>query len=331
MSPPMQRTARTHRLRVLLACALAAAVTSCATSAPYRETSGRRGWHPFLRPAQRSPDRQLAYAGRLFAAGQTRAAMRQYRALIVRWPESPESATAQYQYAEHLYRTKDYEAAFDEYQKLFDRHAGFFPYLETLDRQFEIATHLMRTRKGRFLFLPGFAAPERAVPRFEKILANGPRWDRAAESQYLIGRAHEMALQYEEAIEAYMTTQQKHPESPFAEQASFGAAQCYFWLADENPSNDNIIESAWGALTLFLNKYPKSEHARVAAEYRQTVYRHRARLAYERAYFYDRVAHKPQAALLEYRALVGQFPHSDWTGLAQIRIEALAKIVETSP
>ena len=53
--------------------------------------------------------------------------------------------------------------------------------------------------------------------------------------------------------------------------------------------------------------------------------------AYDKARYYDLIAKKPKAALIAYRALVSQFPHSDWTGLAQIRIDALSKLVPPDP
>ena len=67
--------------------------------------------------------------------------------------------------------------------------------------------------------------------------------------------------------------------------------------------------------------------AEIVKGYRNTVLRQRAKLAYDKARYYDILAKKPKAALIAYRALVAQFPHSDWTGLAQIRIDALSKLV----
>lgn len=294
---------------------------------PYEETSGKRGWHPFLHPAEKNAANQLVFADQLLQAGRAKKAMKQYVALTVYWPESREAATAQYQYA-RLWdmKGKDYRA-FDEYQRLFNRYPGQFPYDEVLNRQFEIATNIMYRKKGKVLFFPGFTAPERAIPLFQAIMTNAPHWEKSAEAQYLMGRANELSLEYETAINDYMTVQNRYPDSHFAESASYQTAYCYYLLAQESPNNEQILDAAWAAMTLFLNYYPSSEKASVATEYRNTLYRMRAKIAYEKATYYDTIVKRQDSALIAYQSMVRQFPHSDWTGLAQIRIDALSNAV----
>lgn len=295
---------------------------------PYEETTSSKGWHPFLRAKRPDPTAQLEYAGQLEQEGRIKKALKQYRALVIHWPESDEAPLAQLQYARLLDQRKKYLNAFDEYQFLFDRYTGKFPYNELLDRQFEIARMVMDMRKGKFLFLPGFSAPERATPLFEKIIKNGPAGPNAAEAQYLIGVAHEANYEYEEAVVAYMATQHRYPESPSAEKAAFGQVRCYYLLAQEGPHNEEALENAWAAVTLFLNTYPASEDKATATSYRNVLYGQRAKAAYDKAIFYDRLAKKPKAALIAYETMVGLFPNSDWTALAQARIDELKQIVE---
>ena len=253
--------------------------------------------------------------------------MKQYVALTIYWPESKEAASAQYHYAKLWdMKGKDYRA-FDEYQRLFTHYPGQFPYDEVLNRQFEMATNLMYKKKGKFLFFPGFTAPERAIPMFQCILTNAPQWGKSAETQYLMGRANELSLEYEAAIDDYMTVQNRYPDSPFAESASFQTAYCYYLLSQESPNNEQILDAAWAAMTLFLNYYPSSEKASAATEYRSTLYKERAKMAYDKANYYDKIVKRPDSALIAYEGMVRQFPHSDWTGLAQTRIDALSNTV----
>jgi outer membrane protein assembly factor BamD (BamD/ComL family) len=324
----MQRAFLGLRNVLLMGCMLGLA--ACGTfgpSKPYQETNGKRGWHPFLHPAEKKPDAQLVFADQLRQAGRTKAAMKQYVALTVYWPESPEAAAAQYQYAKLWDRKGKDLRAFDEYQRLFNRYPGQFSYDEVLNRQFEIATNLMYRKKGKLLFFPGFSAPERAIPLFQAIITNAPQWKRTAETQYLMGRANELSLEYEAAIDNYMTVQNRYPDSAFAELSSFRTAYCYYLLAQESPNNEQILDAAWAAMTVFLNNYPSAEMAPVATEYRNTMYRWRAKIAYEKANYYDTIAKRPESALIAYESMVRQFPHSDWTGLAQIRIDALSNSV----
>ena len=319
-----------YRLRNVLLLIGLLALNSCAIfgrEKPYEETSGKRGWHPFLHPAEKNPADQLVLADQLLHAGRVKKAMKQYVALTVYWPESREAASAQYQYAKLWDAKRKEYRAFDEYQRLFNRYPGQFAYDEVLNRQFEIATNLMFRKKGKFLFFSGFSAPERAIPLFQAIMTNAPQWEKAAETQYLMGRANELSLEYETAINDYMTVQNRYPGSAFAEAASFQTAYCYYLLAQESPNNEQILDAAWASMTLFLNYYPTSEKAPIATEYRNTLYRQRAKVAFEKANYYDKVIKRPESALIAYQGMVRQFPHSDWTGLAQIRIDALSNTV----
>jgi len=323
----MQRTAKWISLIALVALLLPATV-SLAKEKPYEEKTGRRGWHLFLWPAKKNPQDQLVYAVSLQQAGETKSAMRQYLALVTYWPESTEAATAQYRYAQLVDGQDKYQDAFDEYQRLFERYPGQFPYDDVLDRQFAIANHLMNTRKGKVLFLPGFFAPERAIPLFQAIMTNAPQWEKSAEVQFLIGRANELSLDYENAIDAYMTAQQRYPTSPFAEKAAYGSAHCFYLLADETPNNQQILESAWASVTLFLQDHPKSANADEVTQWRSAILRMRAKLAYEKASYYDRIVKKPKAALIMYEAMLREFPHSEWTDEAKARIQALSQYGE---
>ena len=103
------------------------ALNSCAIfgrEKPYQETSGKRGWHPFLRPAEKNPAAQLVLADQLRQAGRVKKAMKQYAALTVYWPESREAASAQYQYAKIWDSLGKEHRAFDEYQRLFKTGAA---------------------------------------------------------------------------------------------------------------------------------------------------------------------------------------------------------------
>jgi len=297
----------------------------------YEQQEGKeereRKWSWFLRAKKDTPVEQLAFANRLREEG-SRGAGKQYQALLKFWPDSPEAPAAQLAYAEWLEERGEHRVAFDEYQYLMELYGGRFPnYQRILARQMRIAKHIMESRKGGFLFYDGFSAPERAVPLFRKILKNGPHWEGAPEAQYLIGRAHQLNQRYEEAVVAYTRGLQRYPYSAFAEKCAYGRATCLFELAEENRYSVQALEEARSAAVLFLKKFPGSEHAEVVAEYERSLQRRQAKGEYDKAVFYDRIAHKPEAALLAYKEFIRRYPNSEWTGVAEIRIDALRRMV----
>lgn len=301
-----------------------------AADKPYVESVERKpSW--WGRPARRTPSEQMAYAMELEQKGRVRAAMKQYYRLVSHWPQSPEAVQAQYRYARWMDERGALGKAFDEYQRLFDRFSGGFPAAEVLERQFEIAHELMHRKKGRFLFLPGFAAPERAIPYFQKILTNAPGWERAAEVQFLIGRAHELGQNWEEAIAAYLATHNRYPNLPVARQAGFNAARCYFRLAKEHPNDLRTLENAWAALAVFVSRYSQGEDVEEVRRMRDELYERRAALAFAQAEYYDRITKKPEAARLTYENFLRQFPSSRLVPKAQERIRELGDLPKEAP
>lgn len=323
----------TYRLFFILI--LAALVGVCAgvveAKRPYEEADRERRFFRLLRPAKSTPEAQLAHAERLREQGRRRGARRQFRALVRYWPSAPEAPKAQLAHAEMLAERGKLIRAFEQYEVLFDKYPGQFPHADILARQFDIAYRLMTERKGRFLFFPGFKAPERAIPYFESIVRHGPRWEKSAEAQFHIGQAYETTDQYELAVHAYATLESRYPRSPWSEKAAYGRARCLYLLARESPNHINLIEDAIISAAMFRQAYPQSEHIGAVSEYLETLQKRRAEIAYGKARYYDRIAREPRAALTLYELFVERFPQSDHVDDANRRIAYLREKVESSP
>jgi len=203
-------------LLALLLLGLGPALSASAATAakPYVEKAPARGFHLFGRPKQKGPEAQWEYVLKLERAGKLRATANQALALRLFWPHSAQAPEAQLLLARTLERRGHLLAAFDAYQHLLEHYSGRFEFNEVLDRQRQIAKTVMDKKKGKFLFLPGFAAPERAIPLYEKIVASAPEGRDTAELYYLIGVANERIYEYDKAIEAYFTALNRFPGKP---------------------------------------------------------------------------------------------------------------------
>ena len=277
----------------------------------------------FHRPTMDSSADQLAYAERLLAEGKIRKAMKQYQALVHTWHDSREAAIAQLDYAKLLEDRRRYRQAFDAFQYLIDNYAGQFPYEEALQRQFRIAHYVMTERRGKFFVFPGFSAPERALPFFEKLVENAPNWSKTPHARFLIGQIYETTKQYELAVNAYEAAQNLYPDSPFTGDASFRRACCLCILANASPRDASTCRRALSALSGFLGDFPSDANASVIRGYLGELKRRLASMHYERAAFYDRIANRPRAALIAYSDFIKQFPSSEMGTRVNKRIEAL--------
>jgi tetratricopeptide (TPR) repeat protein len=302
---------------------LAAPAAAAAAEKPYVETAPKRGFHLFLRPKELTPVAQWEYVQKLDRDGKAHAAVNQSLALRIWWPHSPEAPQAQILYARLMERRNHLQDAFDAYQFLIEHYTGRFEFDSVIDRQMQITKAIMVRKKGKFLFLPGFAAPERAIPLFEKIVASAPEWRGTAEAYYLIGFANESIYEYDKAIDAYFTALNRFPDSEFAEKSAYAQAQCHIKVSNDAPNDNRALDTARAACVLFLQRYPDSIHC--AAIEADIVRLHDRQLqnAYALARYYDRILHKPAAALIEYQSFVALFPDAAQAPAARLRIEQL--------
>ncbi|MCS6771912.1 MAG: outer membrane protein assembly factor BamD [Kiritimatiellae bacterium] len=318
-------------LRTAIIFALMVASSPPAPAArPYEESAKKHSWFSLSRPQKKNPSEQLVYARRLHEEGKLRKATRAYRALVVTWPGSPEAAAAQLGLARSLDERGQLQNAFDAYHTLATRYTAGYDYDKVIQRQFDIACTLMEKRRGGFLIFPGFEAPERAIPYFEKVIQNAPRAPFAAEAQFRIGWAYERSEQLELAVVAYLTAQNRYPDSPWAEKAALGRMRALVRLSEESPNDEEALDQAWAAVVFFLNTYPNSQDAELARAHRDNLLRRRAKMAYEKAVFYDRVVRRPEAAKQAYENFIRQFPNSEWASIAKIRVEVLSNRVGPS-
>lgn len=289
----------------------------------HEEERAKTRWFRLLRPRMSDPSAQLAYADQLWDGGRKRGARRQYRALVRYWPSAPEAPHAQYAYARALEYRNRKTRALDEYETLMTRYMGMFPHKKVLERIFDMGEAVMERRRGRFLIFPGFHAPERAIPFFEAVVEYGPRWKRAPEAQMNIARIKNAIDRPEEAVFAYDRVELRYPRSPFVEEAAFGKARALYEIARDYPNDIDSGETALHALGLFIRNHPDSDHVEEARSLLRNQYRELARLNYQKARYYDRIARRPRAAITTYERFLEEFPDTEWSTHAQQRLEIL--------
>ncbi len=290
----------------------------------------KRGIHWYRSPSCATAAEQMKLAEQFHREKRYRKAANAYQALVYAWPDSPEAPLAQFALARVQEERELYNKAFDEYQYLFDYYPGQFDYRDVLSRQFKIANYLMSTRKGSFLFFPGFEAPERAIPLFEKIIQNAPTWDYAATCQLNIGIIHELNEEEEEAVAAFEIVQNRYNDETILAQASFREAQCLTTLYRNRPNDENSCNAARAALVQFIRTYPGHENVPESRTTLSKLNDEQVRRAFELARYYDQIARRPKAALIAYEEFLRKYASHDCAGVARQRIEILRKDIQNN-
>jgi len=291
----------------------------------YEETEKKHSWFSFSRPAKDTPAEQMAHAENLLKERKAKKAGRAFRSLVITWPSAAEAPMAQWALARILDQRGDLEDAFDAYQVLMEKYTGRFPdYAKVQNRQFEICKEIMEKRRGR-IFFGGFTAPERAIPYLEQVIKNGPRSPFAAEAQFLIGQAYEASFDYDLAVMAYSAALHRYRDSEFAEAASLGRARSLFAISEDYPNDLKALEEAWAGVMVFIRDHAASTHREEVIRMRDTLFERKVKADYDIAVYYDRIAKKPEAALMNYERIVTLYPDSEKAGLARKRLDELNK------
>jgi outer membrane protein assembly factor BamD (BamD/ComL family) len=321
------------RFRCFLGLLLVAGFSSLSVgyaNDPYYEEEETPFRLPFFGPAERSPERQLTHADGLRERGRLRGAERAYRALVRFWPNTQEAAQAQYAYAMILLERGKLTRAFEEFEKLMEQYTGLFPHEEVLTQKLRIARELMGTRKGRWLFFPGFEAPERALPLLERIVENGPQWEHAPTVYLLIAEIQETLGEAEAAIAAYDVVETRYPRSEAVVDAAYGKARIMTRLAERYPRHIEGVETAYYTVMSALQQYPRAPQAEQARADMLALRNSLGAAAYQRARYYDRTAQRPAAAIIMYERFIEQFPDSPWAEAARNRLDQLKEASDDS-
>lgn len=250
-------------------------------------------------------------------------AIKHFRRISLKWPESPEAVMALQRMAK-LQEKRDVGDAFKTYQILVDRHAGKFNFEEVLLAQLKIAGLVQNKKTGASRFLPGLHNEKKAIPLYELVIQNAPSWQRSAEAQFLVGVIHQSEAEYESAIGAYRKVIENFPESEFEERAAFFQVQCFHKLAVKR-NTQRELDSAWVYVNRFIEKHPESDFTEQAIQVKQNLFNVLAKKSWEIAQYYDKTVTKPAAALVAYRHFVEKYPGANQVNQAKKRIRELSE------
>jgi len=156
-------------------------------------------------------------------------------------------------------------------------------------------------------------------------LRNAPTWKRAADAQLNIGICHELNDEKEEAVAAYESFRNRYSDPVLTGQATFREAHCLYKIYRDRPNDENACDSARAGLVEFIRNYPLHDKIDEAKAYLQTVNEEQVKRAFTRASFYDKIAHRPTAAITAYEEFLRQYAGTSWAPIARERLEILKK------
>lgn len=282
----------------------------------------------FRRPVERTPAAQWQRVKRLEGEEKSRQALRAANALVRTWHQAPEAAQAQLAVARLEEARGNPAAAFDEYQYLIDHFAGLFPFQQVLERQYQIANHLLKPPKT-FLGL-SLNSMEDVRLRFEQIVRNAPNWERAPDALFKAASCHELDGDPFAAADAYARLQTRYPIATVAIAAAAEEIHIRRDLAAKYPIDAALTRRAVAAIDSALHAYGDNLNRDELMTWRRELYDAAMDRAYTRAAFYDGKRPRPRAALTAYREFIRTYPDASQAETVRLRISELETALETA-
>ncbi len=285
----------------------------------------------FGRPSMKTPAEQLAYAQGLEKQGRIRKARKAYNALVHKWGYSPEAAPAQLGVAALHEMAGNFEEAFREYQYYVQNFANGnriddVSFDDILASQFAIANALRSKLHSNWFSSPSV---DLVVGMFERIVTNGPDWERAPECMMLAATCYADEKKYLDAIPIYEALASRYPYSRFRVEAQYRAATCRYMTSRLYPRDERTLKNALASLMKAYRDGPTHE---MAAETSKRIAEMSANLTamnFSKAEFYDKIRQNPEAAIIAYTEFLDSFPTASEAPEADARIRRLkAEVAE---
>lgn len=190
-------------------------------------------------------------------ARRDRTALKQYKRVTDRYPNSVYAAEALYRTGLIRQKRKEYFKAFEAFQQMVQRYPNSEKFSQVIAEQYRIASLLLDgARSYMWGVIPGLKNREKAIEYFEQIVANAPYSDYAPLSLMNIARGHQRMNSTEEAIDALDRMINNYPQNLLTPDAYLKLAQTHASLVDGAYYDQASTKSAITYYEDYLIQFP---------------------------------------------------------------------------
>lgn len=265
----------------------------------------------------------LVAADNLAESGDREKAITTYRFIAKTYPKSKEAPEAQFKLAKQLKNKGDFETAFKEYQALIVKYPQTPNFEESVAEQINIANAFLKGMKVKFLGIPMVPSMEKAEEMYIAILKVSPYSKHAAITQFNLGLALQKQGKAQESISAYQKVLDKYPNSPACDSAAYQIGYVYQQIGMTGKSQDlSALKEAQNNYQDFLLQYPNSEKVQQAGENMKNMISKESKDMLRVAEFYD-FNKEFRASSIYYNDVIRRFPQSEEAVAAKSRLDEL--------
>ena len=272
-----------------------------------------------------TPKEQYEWAMKVMDLREYNHAIKRFRQLIKKFPQSPYAAKSQFAVGLAYEKKGKIDKAIEEYHKVAEK----YPYSseeisKVIEAEYRLGNVLLNREGGdtwqKIVTFEGNY--ERAARVFEQAIMISPFSKRAPEMQYKMGEAYFRVKKYDQAITEYKKVMETYTESEWVDEAIFklglsAEAQSLDILYDQTK-----VEEAIKWYSEYIKKYPDGEKVGNAKVRLSNLLDKKIQKIYETGEHYEKEG-KKESALIYYRRILKDFPATTWAEKTKQKLNGL--------
>ncbi len=275
-----------------------------------------------------SPQLQMDRAMGFFQEKNYKQAFKEFRKVIIHYPDAKQAPDAQYYSARCLEGLNEMYRAYQEYQKVIDSYPYSTRIEEIVGREYAIGEHFLNRERKKWL---GIALDDLfehpSIEIFKKVAENSPYSEHGIKAQYTLGILYSTLGRFDEAIEALKTLIEKHPESTWADAAKYQLAITSSQASLKSDYDQAYTEEAKRRFKEFVAAHPDAELSKTAMEELNRLKEKDAEKNFNIGKFYEKQKNF-KSALVYYGIVIERHSKTTWAEHARKAMEGLKQYEE---
>ncbi|MDD2763881.1 MAG: outer membrane protein assembly factor BamD [Opitutaceae bacterium] len=257
-------------------------------------------------------------------------ALRAYKKVTRRYPNSIYAPEAFYHTGYILLARHQYLKAFAAFQEIVTRYPTTSRFNQVVGEQYRIASALLDGARNRSrAFLPGFKNREASIGLFGQVIANAPYSEYAELSLMSIAKAHQLLKNPEESIDALDRMINSYPRSILTPDAYLRLAQAHASLVEGPYYDQSSTKEAITYYEDFMILYPGDPNIAVAekglAQMKQVLAESKMKVGD----YYFKYRRNYKAARVFYNEAITDYPDSPIAARARTKLAVVdARLAE---
>ncbi len=310
------------KITVLLCFLLAAGIASKG-DAFWIWSTKKKKWRNPAYSSLASPQAQLEKAMKLYNNADYKEAVKEFRKLVLHFPDAKEAPDAQYYVGKCLESLNRPYEAFREYQRVISSYPYSVRIKDIISIEYKIGEYFLSKEKKKWLGVSVddlFEHP--SIEIFQKIIENAPYSEEAKASQYKLGLLYKSLGRYKEAIDTLKDLIEKYPESRWVEPARYQLAIASAKASLGAEYDQELTIEAKKRFSEFVSSHPEAELSSQAYKELDKLKDKEATRYFKIAEFYDKQKNY-KSAKIYYHYIIDNYPGTSYQQEAKKRVSVI--------